>query len=464
MKRHFQFHNFGKLLLGCILALVVAVTMDVSSVGGQSPTPTPLRTDTGFYWPTGTDKLGSYARWLYDGCWPPYTYGKYTDNYYHIGWDIQANFGDPVYAIADGDIVWISSGPDSGWPYQTYYNNLTDRDVSSPQYLESKDNVGVLVKHRLSDGTEFIAVYGHVIATGNQGHLVAGQPFAKIGHYDGYSHLHFGIRKGTSTDGALGRLMCPATKPPNGIDDVSVPKNDFVNPIEWITKNRPGTYSIPIFSGTIVDNNSPNFARAGTPRFWNESSGGVNGNFLWTRNNKSKTDNTGTWKLPISQASTYDVFVFIPSEHSSTTKATYEIRHSGKMDHFSVNQLSNHNKWLNVGTFDFDAKGAEYIRLTDSTGETDQTTEIAFDAVGFMIHGQAPIEKFIDDILGRINQWIAAQQKGLEQWAREQTDRIMRELETLLARQLQQICTGGAIVFFMPALVFWVRERKQSNL
>lgn len=207
----------------CVLIALLLLFLTVSTAEGQS---SPKRTSTGFYWPTGTDSLGNYAGWLYDGCpWSQHPYGTYDSNLYHIGWDIQANVGDPVYAVADGEVIGISSGPFSGWPY-----NATD--------VKSKDNIGVLVKHQLADGTDFIAVYGHIIANVNQhDHVTAGKPFGKIGPYGEQSHLHFGIRPGTSTDGDLGRMTCPQQKPQNGID--GVPTNGFVDPIAWIKTKSP---------------------------------------------------------------------------------------------------------------------------------------------------------------------------------------------------------------------------------
>jgi len=108
----------------------------------------------------------------------------YTDGYYHLGQDIEANEGDNVYAIADGEIVYVSV---SGW---------------------GEGNYGLLVKHRLNTGEEFLALYGHVrplredlryTASGFVDPPVpvsAGEVFATIGPYDSMPHLHFGIHPG----------------------------------------------------------------------------------------------------------------------------------------------------------------------------------------------------------------------------------------------------------------------------
>lgn len=91
---------------------------------------------TGFYYPTGTSNLGNYAGWLASGCDGN---TAYFEEYYHLGFDIAAAEGDAVYPIAYGKITHKSF---FGW---------------------GSGNIGIVVKHRLSDGTEFFALYGHVI-------------------------------------------------------------------------------------------------------------------------------------------------------------------------------------------------------------------------------------------------------------------------------------------------------------
>src|SRR5882672_11001735 len=63
------------------------------------------QTSTGFYYPAGTSGLGSYAGWL---AVPP----AYIEDFYHLGKDIAASYGAPLYAIADGSVYIISS---NGW-------------------------------------------------------------------------------------------------------------------------------------------------------------------------------------------------------------------------------------------------------------------------------------------------------------------------------------------------------------
>jgi murein DD-endopeptidase MepM/ murein hydrolase activator NlpD len=129
---------------------------------------------------------------------------------YHIGFDIKANETSPVYAIADGEVYRRST---SGW---------------------GTDNVGLLIKHKLADGTDFLALYGHIRSSLNVGDKVQGGiQFATIGPYSS-PHLHFGIHPAVSAPlsgngygfGRMSNSRWPDT-------------NGFTDPINWIQSSFP---------------------------------------------------------------------------------------------------------------------------------------------------------------------------------------------------------------------------------
>ncbi len=177
------------------------------------------RTPTGFFYPTGN---GSFERnicasWLSRG----EPHGCYVSkNTYHIGEDISANEGSSVYAIADGEVVYVHWS-DSSW---------------------GKDNACVFVKHHLFEkGVEepqyFIALYGHIRTDVKKGDFVyGGEAFAKIGPYYNGSHLHFGIYPGAKI---------PQTNVSNGIGwgriaDKHYPKDmGYKDPIAYIRTQLP---------------------------------------------------------------------------------------------------------------------------------------------------------------------------------------------------------------------------------
>jgi murein DD-endopeptidase MepM/ murein hydrolase activator NlpD len=187
-----------------MLLVVLFVATLVPTARGQSQAE---QTSTGFYWPTGTSELGSYAGWMSDGCsWSGNS--SYSTGSYHIGVDIAASEGNAVYAITNGKVLHISK---NGW---------------------GTDNIGVLIEHQLDDETSFVAVYGHVRSSVQKGDDVkGGESFATIGPYS-RPHLHFGIRPGTSLVSPYGLMPCPNAGP---ITDT----NGFVNPVEWITTKTP---------------------------------------------------------------------------------------------------------------------------------------------------------------------------------------------------------------------------------
>jgi len=176
------------------------------------------QTVTGFYWPLGKDRYvpSRCGTWLgrdsdHNGC--------YDKGLYHLGVDMVANVNDPVYAIADGEIIGTST--------------------------DGEGNAAAFIKHNLRDNREFVAVYGHIrispdVLVSKQ--VRAGVQFASIGTYSGGSHLHFAIHPVITTQltrevrdasgqifkmgwGRSSNYFWPDT-------------NGFVEPLSWITNQR----------------------------------------------------------------------------------------------------------------------------------------------------------------------------------------------------------------------------------
>lgn len=170
----------------------------------------------------------------------------YAPGKYHIAQDIPAEFGvgDPVYAIADGEIVAVSTGgwggpSDSWWPSGN-----------------TGCNYGIFVRHTTSTGDVFWALYGHVRPNNkdlwfdynsgtkklpyndvNPVYVKIGEPFATIGQWitgaGSFPHLHFGVHPGNFLPNS-----------PFGILDIETDWPDthgFVDPINWITTKTPQT-------------------------------------------------------------------------------------------------------------------------------------------------------------------------------------------------------------------------------
>ena len=199
---------------------VTPITVTAGAVAPVATTP------TGFVYPTG--RAGPYASnmpgWLAGLPGNP----SYHQGYYHLGQDMEARPGDPVCAIAAGEIIYVSTG---GW---------------------GSGNYGILVRHRLATGETFLALYGHVrpirpeLRYSSPGHVYpgipvsAGEVLATVGPADGVAyrdtHLHFGIRPGAEVPSApLGRMPLPWQG-----------TNGFVNPVEWINTHVPHSPASPV--------------------------------------------------------------------------------------------------------------------------------------------------------------------------------------------------------------------------
>lgn len=169
--------SFSLLLLASILAMSI-----------QGVAQTPKLTQTGFYWPTGTDYINStYVKFLRCNtlrC----NISKYPSGCCHLGDDIGpqgVKLGTPVYAVADGIYISANSREWGG---------------------ENKKGGELLIKHWASDGSFFIAQYGHVInikyeqefKSGKPVKVKAGEQIAELSHCyqttgKDLIHLHFSI-------------------------------------------------------------------------------------------------------------------------------------------------------------------------------------------------------------------------------------------------------------------------------
>jgi murein DD-endopeptidase MepM/ murein hydrolase activator NlpD len=104
--------------------------------------------------------------------------GKYLTDLYHNGYDVMADYGQPVFPISGGTVKEISEG---GWS-----NGGTT-------------NVAIILAHSTSTGQQFRALYGHIEKATlnplvkNGVWVPAGTVMGKVGTWVGGNHLHFGI-------------------------------------------------------------------------------------------------------------------------------------------------------------------------------------------------------------------------------------------------------------------------------
>lgn len=92
------------------------------------------------------------------------------------------------------------------------------------------------------------------------------------------------------------------------------------------------------------------------------------------------------WREDLPQSGLYEISVFIPNRHATTTRARYKVHGivgTTAEVVLDINQHRRRNTWVALGIFDLDKnmESAGRIFLNDVTGESDK--EIAFDAVRF---------------------------------------------------------------------------------
>jgi len=195
--------------VGCFTTLTVLALASWASA--QS------RLATGFYFPVTTFVSTGCSYYLardaaHGGCYP-------YNGYYHLGYDIRAAAGSPVFAIAAGSVAKIES--------------------------DNAGNIAMYVRHTLSDGSPFHALYGHVRSTLRVGDTVlAGATIATVGPYAATaSHLHFGISPG-------------ATVPPGsyeiGVNAYWPSTNGFADPINWVMTKSPASITTSRLTVTVT--------------------------------------------------------------------------------------------------------------------------------------------------------------------------------------------------------------------
>ncbi|NCU41774.1 MAG: M23 family metallopeptidase, partial [Candidatus Moranbacteria bacterium] len=182
-----------------------------------------IRTQTGYYYPLGTDNIqvSSCGRWLTKpegqddgGCYP-------YENVYHIGVDLVAeNVGENVRAISDGKVL----------------------DHSPNDWGDG--NIALLVEHESAEHGSFTAIYGHVQRSGAKaiGSAVrAGETIGKIGYWSNGVHLHFGIVHPDLTYpiGGFGRAYWSQW---GKLNSSGYYDNGLIDPIDFMVHSGPDNY------------------------------------------------------------------------------------------------------------------------------------------------------------------------------------------------------------------------------
>lgn len=139
-------------------------------------------------------------------------------------------------------------------------------------------------------------------------------------------------------------------------------------------------------------------------RFWYRFSNnrGHHAYLTLNTNDPAWSTNSGTWVPNLPEAGEYKVEAYVASHPSidwpcpekhigwDTSDARYEIHHTGGTSIVARDQAPLFDEWLNLGTYNFDAGGGGYVKLTDLNGESNLSHTINFSAMRFTLISVPP--------------------------------------------------------------------------
>lgn len=281
-----------------------------------------------------------------------------------------------------------------GWTFQSGpYNSVTswyfENSPRQPQDF-SWFNADYLFHFILYSGRGEYIGWGTPSNPGGVGDLEPGDLIFADWYRNGHQH---------GNDGVMDHAMIVTKKDPDGTIRVSYHSNPHLDrPIQEVM-NDPATgqygryHYVRLFrnygaasirvseSDAAAYDGAPGFFRHGTARYWHDASGvGDGGHMLWTWNNAGFIDNMGDWRPSLPDSRNYEVYVFIPRLHGTTTHAHYEIYSADGRNDVIVNQNNVYDGWVSLGVHRFNAGTGGLLRLTDMTGERNTSTQIGFDA------------------------------------------------------------------------------------
>jgi len=150
----------------------------------------------------------------------------------------------------------------------------------------------------------------------------------------------------------------------------------------WLTWDRDDGPPPPPPGTIVVDDADQGFVKGGSTTGWHTAAEGYGGRLTWTRNNDRRRTNYNwaRWYPDLAPVR-YEVFVYIPERYTTTSNARYWVSHRDGYTLRRVNQSTNGDRWVSLGTYWFRGSRDDYVSLADVTYEQYRSRLIAFDAV-----------------------------------------------------------------------------------
>ncbi len=117
--------------------------------------------------------------------------------------------------------------------------------------------------------------------------------------------------------------------------------------------------------------------------------------------NENNPTHTAVWQPTLPVSGEYRLEAFIPAHpavnwqcpnktiNTDTGQAVYEITHANGVSQKVINQAASANRWVNLGLFHFDDVEQTQVVLTNSTGDSSQTTTVSASALRVTLAGNA---------------------------------------------------------------------------
>jgi len=146
-----------------------------------------------------------------------------------------------------------------------------------------------------------------------------------------------------------------------------------MGPAFWATADRCA--DLP--ASGLIEQRDACYLAGGDPRYWRRVTTGSGGTSEWTSSTTaSAPSNFARWLLR--PTAPVRVALEVHIEGGAATTARYRVFHGGVTDTVTIDQSAAAG-WVDLGEFDLDGSGDEYVELGDNTGTSGQ--RIAFDAL-----------------------------------------------------------------------------------
>ena len=145
------------------------------------------------------------------------------------------------------------------------------------------------------------------------------------------------------------------------------------NPTETDDSDEQEVYTVKITSAY--------FSSSGAEYNWFDGEASSSQPYAWALSSNGVPFNAGRWQAPFTKSGVYTVRICLPDESNMAANVRYDIVANGQTKNVSINQTTNQNKWVSLGSFTFSGQGYEYVELTNVTGASN--SRVVFSTVEF---------------------------------------------------------------------------------